>query len=132
MLQHVHSATTTSFSLMLNIHIYSSYTGNNKINWIECVWTWLTPRESLKIIVKIYKLMSLFSASILSTLPLFYLILENVLIARGIASTAADDIEICDMYVYFWGGMKAWMARAMQNLWISKKHLPQKPIERER
>lgn len=43
--------------------------------------------------------MSLFSASILSTL--FYLILENVLIARGIASTAADDIEICDMYVYF-------------------------------
>ena len=123
----VHSATTTNFSLMLDIHTYSSYTGNNKINWIECVWTWLTPWESLKIIVKIYKLMSLFSASTFSTLP-FYLILENILIARGTASTTGAD----DMYVHFWGGMKAWMARAMQNLWISKKHLPQKPIERER
>lgn len=76
-------------SLLLNKHIQnSSYTGNNKINWIECVWTWLTPWESLKIIVKIYKLMSLFSASH----PSFYLILENILIARGTASRTDDDM----------------------------------------
>lgn len=117
--------TSPSHSLAHSLDIHtcsSSYTGNNKINWIECVWTWLTPWGSLKIIVKFYKLMSLFS---------FYTLSPLLPYTRKYSHRMRHSRRY-DMYVYFSGDMKAWMARALQNLWISKKHLPQKPIERER
>lgn len=97
------------------LYKHTSYTGNNKINWIECVWTWLTPWESLKIIVKFYKLMSFFP------LNLFHIRLRIYILYRTCVR----------VYILLWVWKRARMARAMQNLWISKKHLPQKPIERE-